>query len=57
MSPYPNANVRIKMWARISDVLDPQREALWLFNRAVVTEKSGIHYKLETTILVSYSEI
>ena len=43
MSPYPNANVRIKMWARISDVLDPQREALWLFNRAVVTEKSGIH--------------
>ena len=23
MSPYPNANVRIKMWARIADVFDP----------------------------------
>ena len=40
---YNKANVIIKMWARISDVLDPQREALWLFNRAVVTEKSGLH--------------
>ena len=25
------------------DILDPQREAFWLFNRAVVTEKSEIH--------------
>ena len=31
MSPYPNANVRIKMWARISDVLDPHSERLFGF--------------------------